>query len=107
MKKVKMGLCTQNALPVKVSPVVLLSIWMQRDGDFSLIPEVMSDLAQAKSGTTTVIGGIEFTKEGSVIKITGLPEGRSSQSKIASLIVTLTSLLANTTAKGITTLDAA
>lgn len=106
MKKVHMEPSSKNALCVNVSPIALLKMWMLMDGDFSLIPKAMTELAQTKSGTSIVIDGVEFLKEGSVINIAALPEGGGTQGKAASLIVSLTSLLSNKTAKEISTLAA-
>jgi len=109
MTKVKMASSQKNALPVNVAPTALLKIWLNGSGDFSSVSRAISTLSQKKSGTQVEIDGICFVKDGAVIKLVEPElEGLHFKTKAANLIVCLTQMLSNKTAKQISTMkDAA
>lgn len=109
MEKVKMESSQKNALPVNVAPTAFLKMWLNGNGDFSSVSKAISMLSQKCSGTQVEIDGIFFVKDGSTIKLVEPElEGLYVKAKAANLIVCLTQMLSNKTAKEISTMrDAA
>lgn len=108
MNRVKMTESQKPSTPVHVAPATLINVWLNGDGDISSVSKAIAQLAQEPSGTKVVIDNMEYLKEGAVIKLLGCESycDTKMKDKAAGLIVSLTALLSNKSAKEISTIAA-
>jgi hypothetical protein len=102
--KVKPENSVKETLEVKLSPTMLLNLWLS-GFDFSLISSAITQLSQAKSGTLIIIDDVHFTREGRSILVSNeLIDRVPIKKKAALLLSKLVAMLSSKSAKEISTM---
>jgi hypothetical protein len=99
--KVKPQQSQRETLEVKISPTLLLNLWLS-GFDFSKIASAITELSQSKNGSIITIDDVQFLREGRSIIVSH--ERVPLKKKAMLLLSKLVAMLSSRSAKEISTM---